>query len=151
MALRRTELIRILWGDIEFDHDVPDTLLRLGDNGKEVKVNIPAEMRTLIVDWKSRITGQSRATPSDDSPLLRRVWKGGRIDESGITADAVWRITQDAGYDAGLGSVTPDDLRRSRTYHLYQSGVSIKEISQLLGHSSQLVTTAYIEEIEKNM
>jgi integrase len=81
------------------------------------------------------------------SPLLRRLWKGGRISQQALTPDGIWLVVGEAAAAAGIGHVAPHDLRRSVAGALHESGVPIDKISRLLRHSNVAVTERYLSRL----
>jgi integrase len=62
------------------------------------------------------------------------------IEWAGKPVKSVKRGLKAAAARAGLGHVSPHDLRRSAAIHMAEDGVSMSEISQFLGHSNERVT-----------
>lgn len=137
MALRREELSAARWGDLS----LIDSQVVLNIDGSTVPV--PRNVLSLVDRWRTAITTSGR-DPLPTSPIVRRIWKGGRIARNGLSADGIWLIIRDAARHAGQGHVTPDDLRRSAVAGMWESGVPIEDISQLLRHRSVLITERFI-------
>lgn len=62
------------------------------------------------------------------------------IEWAGRPVKSVKRGLAQAAKRAGLGHVSPHDLRRSAAIHMAEDGVPISEISQYLGHSNEKIT-----------
>ncbi len=86
--------------------------------------------------------------------ILRKYWKHkrptgehlfpGLIPDRPITVRSVQRAFRQAADQAGLEEdVSPHTLRHSFATHLYEQGVDIRTIQQLLGHSNINSTTRY--------
>jgi integrase/recombinase XerD len=140
MALRREELAEAQWSDLTTQNDRPVMLIH-GKGSKAIYVDVPKSVMQTIDLWSIYVQ------PAPDTPLVRRVWKGGIIGEKGLTTDALWRIVNGAAKHAGLGAVAPHDLRRSIAGSLQLSGVSIDKISQLLRHSNVAITKRYLSKL----
>ena len=140
MALRREELVEARWKDLGVQNGRPVMLVH-GKGSKAVYVDIPKNVMGSLEVW------QRYVDPAPDSPLLRRLWKGGRISENALTADSLWRIVSAAARHAGLGTVAPHDLRRSIAGSLQLSGVPIDTISRLLRHSNVAITERYLSKL----
>ncbi|MCA9912600.1 MAG: site-specific integrase [Anaerolineae bacterium] len=142
MALRREELSSAKWGDLTVvDGSV---VLQIGPDS----VPVPRNVLSIIDRWRRAITSETRE-PAPSSPLIRRIWKGGRIAKDGLSPDGIWLIIRDAAQHAGEGHVTPDDLRRSAVAGMLQAGVSLEEISRLLRHRNTLITERFISRITR--
>jgi integrase len=61
------------------------------------------------------------------------------IEWAGKPVKSVKRGLGVAAKRAGLGHVSPHDLRRSAAIHMAEDGVSISEIAQFLGHSNERI------------
>lgn len=140
MILRREELSAARWGDIMLrDNRV---ILRIDDD----HLVVPRNVLTVIDRWRSAIAASSQHH-DPASPLIRRIWKGGRIAKDGLSADGIWLIIRDASRAAGLGHVTPDDLRRSAVAGLRDSGATVEEISRVLRHRHVGITERFLAKL----
>ncbi len=144
MALRREELASARWGDLSLQND--RVVLQVHGKGRKTAViDVPRPVIQLLNRWRQVI----QPTPTPESSLLRRIWKGGRISKYGLTADGIWYIVGDAAAFADLGHVAPHDLRRSVAGALHESGTPIDKISQLLRHSNVAVTERYLNRLPR--
>ncbi|MCB9461881.1 MAG: site-specific integrase [Anaerolineaceae bacterium] len=142
MALRREELSSAKWGDLTVvDGNV---VLQIGPD----TVPVPRNVLSIIDRWRRAITNETKE-PTPSSPLIRRIWKGGRIAKDGLSPDGIWLIIRDAAEHAGEGHVTPDDLRRSAVAGMWHAGVPLEEISRLLRHRNTLITERFISRINR--
>ncbi|PJF44381.1 MAG: hypothetical protein CUN55_04240 [Phototrophicales bacterium] len=146
MALRREELTDIYWRDLHTQAGRP-VLLVHGKGSKAALVDIPRVVLHSIEEWASMVFPDGNVEP--DTPLLRRIYKGGRIAPNGLSTDAIWRVVKEAAQHAGLGTVAPHDLRRSVAGNLEQSGVPIETISRLLRHANLAVTQNYLSKLPR--
>jgi len=138
MALRREELSAAKWGDLQRQGE--HIFLNIRNAGGAVEV--PPKLLKSLTYWRDAI-----GEPAGDSPLIRRIWKGGRIAKDGLSSDGIWLIVKDAANAANLGHVTPDDLRRSVAGGLRDADHSIEEISRLLRHKNTIITERYLKRI----
>lgn len=146
MALRREELCAARWGDLSKQAD--RVVLRIHGKGRKVaSVDVPPQVLRLLDPWRKLCLPQTKGG-FPDSPLIRRVWKGGKISTGGMTSEAVLLIVEAAAKRAGLGHVAPHDLRRSVAGALHDSGVPIEKISRLLRHSNISVTQRYLNRLQ---
>lgn len=136
MALRREELSAAKWGDVTLKDGI--VVLNMGTG----YVDIPLPVVAIIDKWRSVLN-----EPPAGTPLIRRIWKGGRSAKAGLSPDGIWLIIRDAAEYAGLGHVTPDDLRRSAVANMYKNGMPIEEISRLLRHRSVLITERFLAKL----
>jgi integrase len=138
MALRREELSAAKWRDLQ----VREGGLVVLDMGSSGYVDMPRPVLAIIDRWRKAI-----GTPEPNSPLIRRIWKGGRVAKAGLSPDGIWLIIRNAAEHASLGHVTPDDLRRSAVANMYNNGMPIEEISRLLRHRSVLITERFLAKL----
>ena len=145
MALRREELSNARWGDLSRQNN--RAVMRVHGKGrKTAMIDVPRPVLNALTSWRAMIeSGNARLAP--ETPLIRRIWKGGRISKFGLTPDGVWWVVGDAAAAAGIGHVAPHDLRRSVAGALQESGVPIEKISRLLRHSNVAVTERYLSKL----
>ncbi|GAB4529717.1 MAG: tyrosine recombinase XerC [Anaerolineae bacterium] len=145
MALRRDELASAVWGDLSIQNN--RAVLRVHGKGRKVAtIDVPRPVLRQLDRWR-RMVEPGRLHPPPNSPLVRRIWKGGRISDQGLAVDGIWLIIDKAALHAGLGKVAPHDLRRSVAGALHESGVPVDVISRLLRHSSLSVTEKYLSRL----
>lgn len=145
MALRREELAAARWGDLTLQNN--RVVLRVHGKGRKAAfVDVPRPVMRAIDSWRRAVLAH-KAHVSSDSPLLRRLWKGGRVSRYGLSPDGIWLIVDEAARAAGLGHVAPHDLRRSVAGALQLSGVPVEKISRLLRHSNVAVTERYLSRL----
>ncbi len=145
MALRREELALARWSDFSVQNN--RAVLRVHGKGrKAAPIDVPRPVLSALTRWRSALIAADQLK-SNDSPLLRRLWKGGRISSNGLTPDGVWRIVGDAARAADLGQIAPHDLRRSVAGALQANGVPVDKISRLLRHSNVAVTERYLSRL----
>ncbi len=147
MALRREELASVRWDDLSMQND--RAVLRVHGKGrKAAPIDVPRTVVNTLTYWrKALIAADEFKSPA--SPLLRRLWKGGRISRYGLSPDGIWLIVSQSAAAANLGQIAPHDLRRSVAGALEQSGVPIEKISRLLRHSNVAVTERYLSKLPK--
>jgi len=145
MALRREELSVARWGDLSIQNN--RAVLRVHGKGRRTAViDVPKPVLRSLDRWRNAI--EPRAThPPLETPLVRRIWKGGRIADDGLSPDGIWLIIKESALNAGIGHVAPHDLRRSVAGALQESGVAIETISRLLRHSNIAVTERYLSRL----
>jgi len=144
MALRREEVAAMRWSDLGMQNN--RIVLRVHGKGRKVGlIDIPQPVHNALEAWQ-RCMATAEPTPQN-TPLVRRLWKGGRISRMGLTADGIWLIVSDAARAAEIGHVAPHDLRRSVAGALHESGVPIEKISRLLRHSNLAVTERYLSRL----
>lgn len=149
MALRREELCAARWGDLSKQSD--RVVLRIHGKGRKVApLDVPPQVLRLMESWRKLCLPQTQGA-FQDSPLIRRIWKGGKVSKGGMTTEGILLLVNEAAQHAGIGHVAPHDLRRSVAGALHESGVPIEKISRLLRHSNIAVTERYLNRLpQKN-
>jgi integrase len=145
MALRREELSAAKWGDLSLQND--RVSLRVHGKGRKVAhIDVPRIVVSSLDRWRQAVTRDTE-TPPPHAPIIRRIWKGGRISKGGLSPDGIWYIIDQSARYAGLGHVAPHDLRRSVAGALHESGVAVDKISRLLRHANIAVTEKYLNRL----
>ena len=144
LALRREELANLRFGDFSVQNGRPVLRVR-GKGNSDAVLDVPASALEALQDWHQALAGQG---PVDaGAPLLRRLWKGGRISDDGLSTEGIWHVVDLASQQAGLGHVAPHDLRRSVAGALQEAGVTVDAISRLLRHGNVAVTERYLSRL----
>lgn len=145
MALRREELAAARWGDLTLQND--RVVMRVHGKGRKMAmIDVPRPVVNLLDRWR-KVVAPLEPSPPPASPLVRRIYKGGRVSNRPLTADGIWWMVGDAAQAANLGHVAPHDLRRSVAGALHEAGTPIEKISQLLRHSNVAVTERYLSRL----
>ena len=131
-GMRRSEAVALQLAD----YDNGKVTVRHGKGRKERIVYCPAGGREAIDAWIER-----RGTWS--GALLCPVAKGGRIQQRGMTAQAVMLRLQFLARLAHVPEFSPHDLRRSFVGELLDAGADISSVQQLAGHASVTTTARY--------
>ncbi|GAB1422163.1 hypothetical protein MASR2M15_23760 [Anaerolineales bacterium] len=149
LALRREELSVARWGDLQLDQHQNASLNVRGAGIKSDRIEIPPTLYESLLHWKNMIEAQRRA-PASESPIVRRIWKGGRIAKDGLSPDGIWLVIRNASIYAHLDAVTPDDLRRSIAYGMHQDNVPLAQISRILRHRNTLITERILNKLSRD-
>ena len=100
-------------------------------------VDVPRPVLRALDGWR-RAVEPNAPHPPPESPLVRRIWKGGRIARQGLSPDGVWHVVKRSAAQAQLGNVA-----------LEESGVPVETISRLLRHNSIAVTEKYLSKLPR--
>lgn len=93
---------------------------------------------------KTALDGWATAAGVTTGAVLRRVDKGGRDGSSPITAQAVFEAVVGYARKAGLGKITPHDLRRTFSKLAHLGRAPLEQIQISLGHASIQTTERYL-------
>ena len=127
--------------------------LRRGElAGLEFRDVAQREGRWAIVDLVGK-HGRVRTVPMpswaaaagiSSGAVLRRVSKGGRVGPGPITDQGVFEAVVGYGRRAGLGRITPHDLRRTFAKLAHLGRAPLEQIQISLGHASVQTTERYL-------
>lgn len=138
-GLRREELANLKFSDIKHQPvggRIRTVLETCGKGAKNRVVPISDKLAAALDEWKAITGGQGY--------IARSITKGGHLGTR-ISAQGIFNIVNEAGKAAlGMDDLAPHDLRRSYAQIGYDAGVSITQISKLLGHSSVATTQKYL-------
>lgn len=147
LALRDAAIVELLYasgirvGEL-VGLDVPDVdlgqrLARVtGKGNRQRMVPFGAPAATALDGWLSRGRALIAGTGSGEAVFLGA--RGGRIDQR-----VVRRIVHEAARRAGVPDVGPHALRHSAATHMLDGGADLREVQELLGHSSLTTTQRY--------
>ena len=130
-GLRVSEVVNLRPGDIRWRDGILEVHQGKGARDRNVPVN--AETLGWLQAWKERRPGRSR--------YFFCTVQGRQISPRYIQA-MVKRLAVRAGLER-TEKVTPHTLRHSYATHLLNSGFTIREVQELLGHSSVTTTQIY--------
>lgn len=129
MGLRRIEVLQMLPGDIDRERN----LLRINGKGnKQREVPIPSSLMSLLEVYFKAYRPVKY--------LFEGYSPGQRYSESSFE-----RVVKNAGKKAGIRrNLYPHILRHSFATHMLESGVNLKRLQILMGHSSIKTTSEYL-------
>lgn len=127
-GMRCGELINLKVEDISLDNSL--IVVKNGKGGKDRIVFLPDQLKDLLVEYFRRKKPHIYVLEGQN---------GGKY-----SASSVQRVVGKASRMAGIDKhVTPHMLRHSFATHLHDSGIDIRNIQVLLGHSSTKTTEIY--------
>ena len=144
-ACRISELLRLRVGDLHLDGDSPYALVT-GKGGKKRVVYLPEKA---VAHPRAHIREFIGESPD---PELYVFWsREHAVGSRPITADAATKMLQRHARAALpacaelSGKITPHRLRHARATHWLEDGMSIAQVSLLLGHASIQTTMDYLD------
>lgn len=133
-GMRLAELLDIKMND--FSSGFRELKVR-GKGNKERIVPLIDYARARILEYAERIKAENICTDNENSLFLNR--KGHAISRS-----EVYRIVRDELARAGVqGKRSPHVLRHTFATHMLNDGADMREIQQMLGHTSLSATQVY--------
>ena len=131
-GLRRSEVVALQLTD----YDAGAVTVRRGKGRKDRIVYAPTGGRAAVDAWLARRGFWPGA-------LLVPVAKGGKLQQRGMTAQAVLLRLRFLADQAGVSQFSPHDLRRSFVGELLDAGADISSVQQLAGHANVATTQRY--------
>ena len=136
-GLRRGELAGLAFGDVAQREGRWAIVDLLGKHGRVRTVPMPSWVFAALDEWAA-------AAGISSGPVLRPVSKAGLVGEGSISSQAVFEAVIRCARLAGLGKVTPHDLRRTFAKLAHQGRAPLEQIQISLGHASIQTTERYL-------
>jgi integrase len=136
-GLRRAELSALSFSD------VMEATLRVCGKGRQYRlVFLPREAAEFLSRWIA-VRGQQAG------PLFVRIYRSGRFTSQPLSTEAVARIVRKRAVEAGVGILTPHDLRRATATNLLANGVDLLLVQRIMRHRSVSTTATYDRRTER--
>lgn len=132
-GIRVAELVGLNIGDIEFSNH---TLKVTGKGNKQRVVPFGNPAAHALERWLDQ--GRAKLVNQASGAALFLGSRGGRLNQR-IARDVVHRASQ----EADVPDISPHALRHSAATHLLDGGADLREVQEMLGHSSLKTTQRY--------
>jgi len=138
-GLRRAEIAGLDLADVDLEREV----VRVHGKGNKLR-EVPVKGGTLeaIRAWLACRGGEP-------GPMVCPVGKGGRVELRRLAPQAILRVCEKRGREAGIPEFAAHDLRRSYISALLDQGVDLSLASDLAGHTSPTTTRRYDRRAER--
>ena len=137
-GLRSSELLSLEWRDIDLEEGVIH--VKLGKGGKQRMLFLNDRILHDLRLYRKEILAGKETAVFCSHPYNRK-----EISESRLGGRHLADIVRTGARAAGLKkNVTPINLRHSFATHMYEAGVDIKDIQEMMGHSDKTETTVYL-------
>ena len=138
-GLRISEVLGLRLDCVQYQDGVPSSVRVIGKGDKEREVPLSSTAQRALHQWLKhrRLEG---------SPREPHVWvyTSGRSKGKPLQTRAVHKMLTRFTLEAGLGKISAHKLRSSFASALADTGRSLDEIKELLGHSSIATTQIYV-------
>ncbi len=146
-GIRVAELVGLDMGDVDFVGRTVKVTGK-GDKQRVVPFGVPAmhaleswiergRPQLLLAQAKSNKNHKTNTTNKSNTALFLGA-RGGRLDQR-VAREVVHR----AAREAGVPDISPHALRHSAATHLLDGGADLREVQEMLGHSSLNTTQRY--------
>jgi integrase/recombinase XerD len=152
-GLRVHEIVKVRWSDLNLSSA---QLFVLGKGGKAATLPVPPQLVELLFAWQGHVAQGLGRPASHDDPVLHPMKYAGFGAGRGAEVQMQWAkplgsfgarsIVNTRGAQIGVSGLAPHDLRRSFAGLLEEGGVTLREISGLLRHSSVATTEKYLND-----
>tara|TARA_R110002049_G_scaffold305056_3_gene501114 strand:- start:74974 stop:76836 length:1863 start_codon:yes stop_codon:yes gene_type:complete len=140
-GMRVSEVVRLMWRDIDLDRNVIS--IRHGKGDADRQVSLPETYRQLFARMGADRAGTEYMFPSESS--RRGKCRGESAVTRHLSARTFQRAMQKAIRIAGIRKhATPHSLRHAFATHSFEDGCDIRRIQKILGHVHLETTTIYV-------
>ena len=136
-GLRRGELAGLEFADVSQREGRWAIVDLAGKHGRVRTVPMPSWAFAALDEWAA-------AAGITSGLVLRRILKGGLVGAGPVSSQAVFETVIRYARLAGLGKVTPHDLRRTFAKLAHQGRAPLEQIQISLGHASIQTTERYL-------
>jgi integrase len=139
-GLRRSELIAVLWSDVDLDGEHPSLLVRRGKGGKPRRQPLPSQLATELA--RHRHARES----APQGPVFRGL-RGARLQPTALA-----RIIGRSATRAGIAKhVTAHTLRHTAATWLRQATGDTRLVAEYLGHADLSTVSRYTHVASEEM
>ena len=136
---RISEVIQLTWRDVEKESILfPKTIVKRKLKSREIFIS--ESFYKCLMDWKQEWTLFKGREPLPEDYIFY-----GRFDGSHITSRAFFLALQKSLERAEIVGATSHSFRRSALTKLHKSGLPLKVIQSLSGHSSLNTLSLYLQ------
>ena len=137
-GLRSKELLSLEWRDIDLEEGVVH--VKLGKGGKQRMLFLNERVLGDMRFYREQILAGKETPVFCSHTYNRKV-----ISECRLGGRHLADIVRTSANAAGLKrNVTPINLRNRFATHMYEAGIDIKDIQEMMGHSDKTETTVYL-------
>lgn len=138
LGLRVAEIVGLRRQDVDLAEG--SVFVNEGKGRKDRYVPIPAKLDPILADWLAAGAGARWLFPSPRDP------------DRHLATGTVRHFMRGAKGKAGIqGKCTPHTLRHTYATRLLKSGANVRDIQQLLGHSSLAITETYLHVVQDGL
>lgn len=130
-GLRREEVVNIEYYD-------PETgkLIVHGKRNKDRTVYLTNGAQRALADWLN-------IRRKEVGKIFWPINKSGKLINRNLTTQAIYNLLHKRAEEAGVGSFSPHDLRRTFVSDLLDAGADISTVSKIAGHANVQTTARY--------
>ena len=134
LGLRTSELLHLQWHDVDLEDGT--LLVRNGKGRKQRQLFLNDKLSGDLQTYRKRVLG------GPSHPLFCSLRSRAHAEMSNKELLTLCRTIAEL---AGIASkVTPLTLRHTFATHMYQAGVAVRDIQEMMGHTTMTETTVYL-------
>lgn len=135
-GLRTSELLNLQWCDVDLDEGT--VLVRKGKGHKQRRLALNDRILHDIKTYRKRVLGGPM------HPVFCSLKKNKQA-QSRLSSTELLLLCKNTALHAGItAKVTPLTLRHTFATHMYQAGVTVRDIQEMMGHATITETTVYL-------
>jgi site-specific recombinase XerD len=138
-GLRSRELCALRWNDFDLENGI--LLVRKGKGNRQRQLFLNERLRTMVKKFRHGMLA------SPYSPVLcsYSCARSRSAPEKRLTLSALIEVVRETAKAARIKrKVTPMTLRHTFATHMYEAGVPLEEIKDMMGHTDKTETGVYI-------
>jgi len=138
-GLRSSEICALDRQDIDLRERC--LIVKKGKGGKQRQVFYNNKMNEFLTRYRILVQG------SGDTPLFHVFSRNGsnRVKNARLSQSRLVEIVRQKSMDAGITKkVSPVTFRHTFATHMYEAGVTMQDIKEILGHDDETETTIYV-------
>lgn len=133
-GIRVSELVSLKVQDIHSD----ENYITCSDRNKERVIPLNKEAKAALAEYFEK--ARSTFLNGQNTDLLFTNCKGGPMSRQGF-----WKVLKGYAHSAGItGDITPHSFRHSFAAHMVKSGVDLRDVQEMMGHSDIATTQKYL-------
>lgn len=139
-GMRRAECAALTIGDLKPERGHYTAIIRHGKGDRRRVVKIPEEVMAQVNSYLEA-AGRKEAGPG--WPLFIQFDKGDHPVEASLTEKTIERVVASAAGRAGIGKLTPHDLRATFITLTLEGGAKLHQVQYAAGHVNPMTTERY--------
>jgi site-specific recombinase XerD len=136
LGLRTSELLHLQWRDVDLEDGT--LLVRNGKGRKQRQLFLNEKLLWDLGTYRKRVLG------GPTHPVFCSLGTRARAHVEMSSKDLLTLCRNTAEHAGIVSKVTPLTLRHTFATHMYQAGVSVRDIQEMMGHTTMTETTVYL-------
>ena len=140
-GLRTSELTSLKWKDFDFENE--SFRVRKGKGRKERQLFLNDRLLEEMKDYRKTVCNRANDPVFPALTKNAATVKGETV--TALSPDRLREITRNHAASIGLDKqVTPKTFRHTFATHMYEAGIPMDDLKEMMGHSCSTETTVYV-------